>query len=1024
MSSTTHTADFQTAAVKATDLNAIEKINVGLETEQDRKQLNIVANAPEIRIQDKTATLPNEVNETTMAIIADGGTTHFRAGTGTFSSSETKGNIKFQSSTGATTHAEIVGSSGNVGIGVASPAYKLDVDGDINIASSSNFKIGGTNAVFSNWTVSGSDVSRSSGNVGIGLSNPSHKLDVSGDINFTGSLLQNGSAFQGSQWTESNSNIYYEANVAIGTSSVTSGARLEVDGTLQLSNGVVHSSVTSLDLPGTVWTQQVKKQASDAQVDDFFGYSVALNSDGTYAISGAYGEDTGGVDAGAAYVFIRSGTTWTEQQKLTADDAQAGDYFGRGVALNSDATYAVVGAYGEDTGGSSAGAAYVFIRSGTTWTQQQKLMAGDAAADDYFGANGISIDSDGDTIAIAARGAVISGGNEAGAVYIFTRSGTTWTQQEKLVAGDAQASDQIGHDVDITSDGNMVIAGAPMEDTGANDAGAVYIFTRSGTTWSQQAKIQTSYNEVSELFGYSVAIDGDGSTAIVGAFATDTGVYDGGAAFVFTRSGTTWTQQQRLTPSDAVTLDYFGSTVDITNDGNKVVVGAPNKDVGAVNDVGAGYVFTRSGTTWTQEQKLMAEYWEEYDYFGKTRISSDGTYAISGAYGEGAGAGAMGEGAFYIFLCPRLPMLKVDVPLQITDGATNTLINTSGITATNLTLSSTGAMTIPVGTTAQRPGDAATGMLRYNTTNTCLEVRKLSGWFPFATATPVTYGGIDYFKGDTFTINGSQAEHVLEIGTGATIKFQLYGGAGGVGAWSGYTDPGGPGGYVSVDIIFSNNTTLYAYVGQGNITSTGVGGSGGGSTDIRTTKASDSSGSVTNSTFVTNFYSGMSSTLAVAGGGGGSHGSTYGGWGQSNSPGSGGPTTADTNSRGTNDGGYTATGASTTSAGQDGGSSVSTPTYTAHGVFGGGGTTGVSRTSWAPLNNGSYSGYGWPNGGSGSSYANGGGGGGYYGGATNWPNGGGGSNFIVATNSTYNITTNTNSVHSTQATGQLVITVL
>ena len=286
-----------------------------------------------------------------------------------------------------------------------------------------------------------------------------------------------------------------------------------------------------------------------------------------------------------------------------------------------------------------------------------------------------------------------------------------------------------------------------------------------------------------------------------------------------------------------------------------------------------------------------------------------------------------------------------------------------------------------------------------------------------------------YSSGDSFTITGTQAEHTFTIQAGTTVRFQLYGGAGGRGMWSNNTEYGGPGGYVSVDLAFTSVATIYAYVGQGNISSSGHAGSGGGSTDIRTGKASGSSGSVTDSTFVSNFYSGMGSVLAIAGGGGGAHGGSYGGWGHSsgNSPGSGGPTTSDTNSRGTNDAGYTATGASTSSAGQDGGQSTSVQ-YTAHGTFGGAlapSSAGISRTTWAPQSSGSYSGYGWPNGGTGSNWATGGGGGGYYGGATNWPNGGGGSNFIYTSSwGLGTITTNSNTVHSTQDTGKLIVTIL
>ena len=299
---------------------------------------------------------------------------------------------------------------------------------------------------------------------------------------------------------------------------------------------------------------------------------------------------------------------------------------------------------------------------------------------------------------------------------------------------------------------------------------------------------------------------------------------------------------------------------------------------------------------------------------------------------------------------------------------------------------------------------------------------------PYIAPPPLTYNGTNYSTGNSFTLNGSQAEHVFSISSGAQIRFELYGGAGGRGAWNNNTEYGGPGGRVDVTISFTSAATIYAYVGMGNMLSSGRAGSGGGSTDIRTAQAS-SGGSVTNTTFISNFYSGMSSTLAVAGGGGGAHGDSYGGWGHSsgNGPGSGGPNTSDTNSRGTNDGGYTATGASTTSPGYDGGSSTSTQ-YTSHGTFGGAlppSNVGISRAVWAPSGSGSYSGYGWPNGGTGSSWATGGGGGGYYGGASNWPNGGGGSNFIYTSSwGLGTITTNNNTVAVNPVNGILTVTIL
>ena len=159
--------------------------------------------------------------------------------------------------------------------------------------------------------------------------------------------------------------------------------------------------------------EQAKFQASDKQGSDFFGRSTAISDDGNTAIVGMANEDS----AGAAYIFTRSGTTWTQQQKIQASDKQGGDFFGISVSISEDGNTAIVGAANED----SAGAAYIFTRSGTTWTQQQKIQASDKQGGDFFGIS-VSISEDGNT-------AIVGAANEdsVSATYIFTRSGNSWT---------------------------------------------------------------------------------------------------------------------------------------------------------------------------------------------------------------------------------------------------------------------------------------------------------------------------------------------------------------------------------------------------------------------------------------------------------------------------------------------------------------------------------------------------------------------------------------------------------------------
>jgi len=256
--------------------------------------------------------------------------------------------------------------------------------------------------------------------------------------------------------------------------------------------------------------QVVKLLDSDGIANELFGVSVAISGD--TAIAGAYGDDD---TRGSAYVFTRSGSTWTQQQKLTASDGESGDLFGRAVAISGDT--AIVGVYGDDDRGANSGSAYVFTRSGGTWTQQAKLTASDGAAGDYFGS---SVALSGDTV-VAGAG---SDDSHRGSAYVFTRSGSTWTQQAKLTASDGVGGDQLGYSVALS--GDVAIAGAFADDS---YRGSAYVFTRSGSTWTQQAKLIADDGITSDMFGHAAAISGD--SIIVGAPYDDS--YRG-SAYIFT----------------------------------------------------------------------------------------------------------------------------------------------------------------------------------------------------------------------------------------------------------------------------------------------------------------------------------------------------------------------------------------------------------------------------------------------------------------------------------------------------------
>jgi hypothetical protein len=343
---------------------------------------------------------------------------------------------------------------------------------------------------------------------------------------------------------------------------------------LELQN--VPRTFTLLAKKPTIQDQIAKLLASDGAASDYFGSSVALSSDGTTAIIGASYNDPSGVsNAGAAYIFKTSnGTTWTQIAKLTASDAAASDYFGSSVALSSDGSTAIVGAYYKST----VGASYIFKTSnGTTWTQIAKITASDAAANDIFGYS-VGMSSDGTTAIIGAFGK----SSNTGAAYVFkTSDGTTWTQIAKLTASDAATNDYFGNSVSISSDGTTAIVGAYLK---SSAVGAAYIFkTSNGTTWTQIAKLLATDGAAGDQFGYSVGMSSDGTTAIVGASNKSGGV---GAAYTFeTTNGTTWTQASKITASDGAANDQFGYSVAISTNG--VIVGAYYKSSG----VGAAYLY-------------------------------------------------------------------------------------------------------------------------------------------------------------------------------------------------------------------------------------------------------------------------------------------------------------------------------------------------------------------------------------------------------------------------------------------------
>ena len=370
---------------------------------------------------------------------------------------------------------------------------------------------------------------------------------------------------------------------------------------------------------GTAWVQQAFLKADDGNSLDQFGNSVAVSGD-TIAVGSRLdncevdGNPDGIVDSGAVYMFERSGTTWNQQAFLKASNPKPSDRFGTSLALSGDRL--VIGAEGESSSSVTsppdddsvplAGAVYVFERSGTTWTQQAFIKADNIGREDLFG---FSVAMSGDTIVVGARdeeSSATGGGDDnstsdSGAAYVFVKDGITWTQQAFLKASNADENDEFGTSVAIY--GNILVVGAPREDSDGIDptnndsssSGAAYVFVRDGTTWSQQAILKADNVDGGDRFGHSVAISQ--GVVFVGANREGSEQGNSGAVYTFKCSGTTWNQREFIKADNVGFGDEFGFSIAVS--GRTMVVGAFSEDSGTADpddnnqrNSGAGYILT------------------------------------------------------------------------------------------------------------------------------------------------------------------------------------------------------------------------------------------------------------------------------------------------------------------------------------------------------------------------------------------------------------------------------------------------
>jgi len=374
--------------------------------------------------------------------------------------------------------------------------------------------------------------------------------------------------------------------------------------------------------PATIATVSsvVKLTASDAVANDEFGSSMAMDGD-TWVIGAQEGTVSGSV-----YVFVRSGITdWTEQAKLTSGTTKD-RYGGDGVAIHGDVI--VVGASEDYAGntGDNMGSAYVYARSGSSWTEQAKLAASDGTDTDMFG-NSVAVH--GETVVVGAHW-----DDGGGSVYIYIRSGTTWTQQARLPASDGDAGDAFGSSVSIY--GNTLVIGDWVDDAHGESSGSAYIFDRSGTGWTEQAKLFGSETQAYDNFGISLAIEGD--TIIIG---TDSET--NGSAYIFDRTETSWSEQSKQTASAGASNDSFGWSVAIH--GNMVVMGADWDDDNGEQS-GSAYIYGLLGGSWTEQAKLTANDGSAGDIFGWSVAMEENTVVVGSVWDSDSGEHS---GSAYVF---------------------------------------------------------------------------------------------------------------------------------------------------------------------------------------------------------------------------------------------------------------------------------------------------------------------------------------------------------------------------------------
>ncbi|MHB0972520.1 MAG: hypothetical protein ACYC9N_17560, partial [Thermoanaerobaculia bacterium] len=441
------------------------------------------------------------------------------------------------------------------------------------------------------------------------------------------------SNFAGAAWVWTrNGELWSEQSTKlVGLGSVGSAQQgfcvsLSADGNTAIVGGPNDNSQTGAawvwNRNGGVWTQQsTKLVASGGAGRGYQGYSVSLSTDGNTAVVGGPATNNG---AGAAFVWTRSGAAWTQQGgSLFGSGAVGNANQGNSVSISANGDTVIVGGSGD---GSGAGAAWIWTRASGVWTQQGDRLIGSGAVGNAFQGNSVSLSRDSNTAIVGGPGDT----SGDGATWVWTRSNGIWTQQgSKLIGSGAEGRAGQGNSVSISADGNTAIVGGPSDN---NRVGAAWVWTRSGGAWAQQGPKLVGTGSLQQ--GWSVSLSADGNTAIVGGGGCCVG--GGPGPSVWTKSGGVWTQQgTELVGPDAVGNATQGISVALSGDGNTAIVGGYSDGGGSGDNnlyFGAAWIWTRSGGVWTQQgPKLVGTGADGPAGQGlSVAISADGNTAIIG----------------------------------------------------------------------------------------------------------------------------------------------------------------------------------------------------------------------------------------------------------------------------------------------------------------------------------------------------------------------------------------------------------